>query len=98
MPSQIMRRTRKSRREDSVPSPNAPNGDGAQTAGPSCARLGPFGFAEGRLARAPVPTRALRLRLLILVEGVQEPVNVLLRQVVRRGQAQLVRVGSADAN
>jgi hypothetical protein len=25
---------------------------------PSCARLGPFGFAQGRLARAPVPTRA----------------------------------------
>ena len=25
--------------------------------GPRCARLGPFGFVQGRLARAPIPTR-----------------------------------------
>jgi hypothetical protein len=31
------------------------------SARPSCARLGPFDFAQGRLARAPVPTRAVGL-------------------------------------
>src|SRR6267378_8362526 len=40
----------------------------------------------------------LALRLLVLVEGIQETVNILLRQVVGRGQAQLVRFGSSDSN
>src|ERR1700693_6462688 len=64
--------------------------DGAVAAGPSCARLG--------RASTPVPPHELTLRLLVLVEGIQEPVDILLRQVVRRGQAQLVRFGSADSN
>src|SRR5260370_42013636 len=66
-------------------------------AGPSCARLGPFGFAQGRLARAPVPTRALGLRLLVLGERVQEAGDYLLRQVVVRGKGQLVLFGAAGA-
>src|SRR6266852_6896099 len=44
------------------------------------------------------PSTRLRLRLLVLVEGIQEAVNLLFRHVVGRGQTQLVRVGSADAN
>ena len=41
----------------------------------------------------------LQLRfLLVLGERVQEPVDVLPRQVIRRGQPQLVRVASAGAN
>jgi hypothetical protein len=40
----------------------------------------------------------LRFRLLVLVERIQEAVNILLRQVIRRGQPQLVRVASSDAN
>ena len=34
-------------------------GTGVAGAGPSFARLGPFDFAQGRLSRAPVPTRAV---------------------------------------
>ena len=40
----------------------------------------------------------LSFRLLVLVERIQEAVNILLRQVIRRGQPQLVRVASSDAN
>src|ERR1035438_7446466 len=69
-------------------------------------RWGPSFAWLGR-ARAPVPpqpilarpsTTCLGFRLLVLVEGVQEAVDVLPGKVVGRGEAQLVRLAAADAD
>src|SRR6266849_10470980 len=46
----------------------------------------------------PHPQNALSLQLPILVECVKEAVDILLGQIVRGGQTQLVRIRAADAN
>ena len=42
--------------------------------------------------------RALHLSVLVIVKRIQEPFDILLRQVVRSRQPQFVRLGSANAN